>query len=85
MATESEGDGASSSKSLENQPRLLSDEEISANRKRYYAQRDATKVYLLQQHARWRDLKKELKAKTDSDLACLLLDNYTSNKAREFR
>ena len=85
MATEPEGDEASSSKTVENQPRLLSDDEKSSKGKRYYAHRDATKVYLLEQHARWRDLKNELKAKTDSDLACLLLDHYTSNNAREFR
>ena len=66
-------------------PRLLSEEEKTARRKRYYAERDSSKIYLFDQHARWWELKEEVNAKADKDLATILLDHFISSKTRNFR
>ena len=60
-------------------------EDKAAKKKRYYAERDATKIYLFEQHTRWRTLMGELKLKTDRELASVLLDCYLSSKERNFR
>lgn len=51
-------------------------EEQKAKRKKYLAERDATKVCLYaEQFERWRQLKEEVKAESDKDVAALLLDS----------
>ena len=65
--------------------RFLTDEDKVAGRKRYYKERDASKVYLFDQFPRWRDLRNELTLKTDKELASVLLDFYLSSKERNFR
>ncbi len=60
--------------------------EVKAARKRqYYIKRDASKVYLLDQHTRWRSLMDKLSLTSDKELASVLLDNYMAHKGRHFR
>ena len=66
-------------------PRSLSEEEKTARRKCYYAERDSSKIYLFDQHARWRNLKEEVNAKADKDLTTILLDHFMSRKTRNLR
>lgn len=56
------------------------DEDKKAKRKKYLAERDATKIYLYEQFERWRQLKEQVNAKTDKAVAALLLDNYFSTR-----
>ena len=65
--------------------RVVSAEHRTAKRKRYYAERDATKVYLFEQYERWQNLMGGLSLKSDKDLVSTLLDYYLSNKDRHFR
>ena len=66
------------------QAHVLSVEDKATKKKRYYAERDATKVYLFDQHARWRTLREQMALKTDKELATILLDCYLSPKERNF-
>ena len=65
--------------------RFATAEDKAARKKRYYAERDATKINLLNQHTRWRELMNELELKSDKELAAVLLDNYMSRKNQHFR
>lgn len=47
-----------------------------AARKEYYSRRDATKVYLFENFARWREFMEEKKVNSDSQVAEILLDFY---------
>ena len=83
MADEpSECISVASSSSLGKGSRLISVQYKAAKRKRYYAERDTTKVYLYEQYAGWRDLKAEMALKTDKELTKELLDIYLSSKER---
>ena len=92
MADES-GMQGSSSLSHEEEARIVTSEDKTARRKRYYAERDATKVYLFDQYvyARWRELRNELGLKSAKELAAALLDNTClakiriSGKERDYR
>ena len=46
------------------------------DRKQYYANRDASKVYLFGAFARWRAFKEALNLRSDMDVANMLLDAY---------
>ena len=68
------------------EPRLATEDDKAAKRKRYYSERDSSKVYLYDQYARWRTLRDEMKLKGDKELAALLLDFYSANSvARNVR
>ena len=56
------------------------DEDKKSRRKKYLAERDATKIYLYDQFNRWRQLKGQVNVKTDKEVAALLLDNYFSSR-----
>ncbi|CAB4021924.1 Hypothetical predicted protein, partial [Paramuricea clavata] len=64
--------------------RIVTSEDKVAKKKRYYAERDASKIYLFDQHVRWRELMNELALKSDKELAAVLLDNYMSRKNQHF-
>ena len=55
--------------------RFATAEDKAARKKRHNAERDATKIYLFNQHTRWRELMNELELKSDKELAAVLLDN----------
>lgn len=59
--------------------------EKGIQRKQYYKERDATRIYLFEQFQRWRTMKDELKLKMDKELASVLLDFYENSKKRVFR
>ena len=65
--------------------RFLTAEDKASRKRRYYTERDATKIYLFDQHTRWRELMSELELKTDKELAAVLLDQYMSRKNQLFR
>ena len=53
------------------------------DRKDYFANRDASKIYLYDVFGRWREFKSEKNLRSDKDVAQLLLDAYQSqNKSR---
>ena len=58
-------------------------EDKAARKRRYYTERDATKIYLFNQHTRWREMMSELEL--NKELAVVLLDNYMSRKNQLFR
>lgn len=53
-------------------------------RKDYLKKRDATKICIYDQFARWRELKDEIHAKTDKEVAAFLLNKHYSS-SRETR
>jgi hypothetical protein len=57
----------------------------AARKKQYYAERTASRIYLLDEHTRWRSFMDELSLKSDKELASVLLDNYMAHKGRHFR
>ena len=60
---------------------LVTNDYRKARRKKYFAERDASKIYLFsEQFERWQKLKKELGIDTNKDLAALLIDTYYTNK-----
>ena len=79
------GSSLASSPALEEIAQLASDEDVTARRKQRRSERDATRIYLHEQHQRWRDLIQELSLKTDKELAAMLLDKYMVRKERHFR
>ena len=56
-------------------PSFTSQRKKDADRKQYYANRDASKIYLFYLFPRWKAFKDE---KSDKDVAQLLLDAYES-------
>ena len=78
------GSSSASSPALEEITRLASDEDVTA-RKQCHSERDATKIYLYEQHKRWHDLMQELSLKTDKELAAMLVDEYMAPKERHSR
>ena len=66
--------------SLSEEVHVVNVEDKAAKRKRYYAERNGTKIYLYDQCTRWRTLKEEMTLKTDKELASVLLDFYLSSK-----
>ena len=53
------------------------------DRKDYFANRHASKIYLYDVFGRWREFKSEKNLRSDKDVAQLLLDAYQSqNKSR---
>ena len=53
------------------------------DRKDYFTNRDASKIYLYDVFGRWREFKSEKNLRSDKDVAQLLLDAYQSqNKSR---
>ena len=54
------------------------DEDRKSKRRKYFSERDATKVYLHDQINRWRQLKEQADVKTEKEVAALLLDHYFS-------
>jgi hypothetical protein len=52
-----------------------------ASRKDYYARRDASRVYLFENFAPWREFKKKHGLKTDTDIAEMLLENFDATKS----
>ena len=56
------------------------DEDRKSKRRKYFSERDATKVYLHDQINRWRQPKEQVHVKTDKEVAALLLDHYFSAK-----
>ncbi|CAB4023038.1 Hypothetical predicted protein [Paramuricea clavata] len=71
---------ASSSLPQGKEARIVNSEDKVAKKKRYYTERDASKIYLFDQHVRWRELMNKLALKSDKELAAVLLDNYMSRK-----
>ena len=64
-------------------PSTTSQRKKGADRKEYYANRDASKIYLFDLFPRWKALKDEKNLRSDKDVAQLLLDAYESeNKLR---
>ena len=60
---------------------LVTSEYQKAKRKKYFAERNATKISLYsEQFERWQKLKMELEIKADKDLVALLIDQYYANK-----
>ena len=57
----------------------------AASRKRYEQQRNATRLSLMGEYGRWRNLKNELLVKSGNELASILLDHYISHEHRRFR
>ena len=55
--------------------------EKKAGRKDYYARRDASRVYLFENFAPWREFKKKHGLKTDADVAEMLLENFDATKS----
>ena len=83
---------SSSASSLQiEEAKVVSSEDVKSEKKRYSAERNATRIYLYDQFNRWRDLKEELSLKVDKELTpCIckelaLLDNYTNQKGCRFR
>ena len=77
---------SSSASSLQiEEAKVVSSEDVKSKKKRYSAERNATRIYLYEQFNRWRDLKEELSLKMDKELAAVLLDNYANQKGRRFR
>ena len=85
MADEQEARASSSSSIPKEDARLMTVEDKAVSKKRYDAQRNATRVSLMDQYTRWRDLKNYLSVKSDKELASILLDHYIANKNRRFR
>lgn len=87
MADEGSASASSSSaSSLQiEEAKVVSSEDIKSKKKRYSAERNATRIYLYDQFNRWRDLKEELSLKIDEELAAVLLANYANQKGRRFR
>lgn len=87
MADES-GMQASSSLQQGEEPeeaRAFTAEGKAGKRRAYYAERDASKIYLFEQLTRWRELRTELALKSDKELAAVLLDTYMSRKNQQYR
>ena len=64
-------------------PSTTSQQKKAADRKLYYANRDASKVYLFDLFPRWKALKDKKNLRSDKDVAQFLLDAYESmNKLR---
>ena len=82
---DSSGARTSSSLPQGNEARIASEEEKAARKKQYYAERNASRIYLLDEHTRWQSLMDELSLKSDKELASVLLDNYMAHKRRHFR
>ncbi|CAB3989580.1 Hypothetical predicted protein [Paramuricea clavata] len=61
-----------------NLPSSTSHRKKGASRKEYFANRDASKVYLLDIFPRWKEFKKERNIRSDKDVAEMLLDAYQS-------
>ena len=78
------GSSSASLPALEEIARLASDEDVTARRKQRRSERDATRIYLYEQHKRWHDLMQELSLKTDKELAAMLLDEDMACKERRF-
>ena len=85
MADDNAGASASGSSIQNEDARFVTLEDKAASKKRYEQQRNATRVSLMGEHARWRNLKNELSVKSDSEFASLLLDHYIAYKDRRFR
>ena len=85
MADEASAQASSGPLPQGEEARFVTAEDKAARKRRYYTERDATKIYLFNQHTRWRELMNELKLKTDKELAAVLLDNYMSRKNQLFR
>ena len=64
--------------STSSESNLPSSRKKGASRKEYFANRDASKVYLFDIFPRWREFKKERNIRSDKDVAEMLLDAYQS-------
>ncbi|CAB3990425.1 Hypothetical predicted protein [Paramuricea clavata] len=64
---------------------FVTPEEKRAKRKKYLADRDATKIYLIEEQLfqRWRQLRDEAKIKTDKDFAAMLLEHYVNTHTKQ--
>ncbi|CAB4027119.1 Hypothetical predicted protein [Paramuricea clavata] len=67
-----------STSSESNLPLSMSHWNKGASRKEYFANRDASKVYLFYIFPRWKEFKKERNIRSDKDVAEMLLDAYQS-------
>ena len=63
MADDNAGASASGSSIQNEDARFVTLEDKAASKKRYKQQRNATRVSLMGEHARWRNLKNELSVK----------------------
>ena len=61
------------------------DEDRKSKRRKYFSERDATKVYLHDQINRWRQLKEQVDVKTDKEVAALLLDHFLHKTDSQFK
>ena len=80
-----EGSACAASSLQIEEAKVVLREDVKSKKKRYSAERNATRIYLYDQFNRWRDLKEELSLKMDKELAAVLLDNYANQKGRRFR
>ena len=64
-------------------PLIVSPGQQLERRKKSYAKRDSTRIYLSNAFERWRDLRKRLEIENDKDLAGFFLDFYESRYHEE--
>ena len=64
-------------------PLIVSPGQQLERRKKSYAKRDSTRIYLSNAFERWRDLRECLEIENDEDLAGFLLDFYESRYHEE--
>ena len=64
-------------------PQIVSPGQELERRKKSYAKKDSTRIYLSNAFERWRDLRERLEIENDKDLAGFLLDFYESRYHEE--